>query len=608
MSRGETSKRPGRLALTLVAAALVAGATLLAYSNALDHQFVGWDDPAYVAENPLVQEHRYRELLTTVISLNYHPLTMVSLAANASWPLSAKPFILTNIVLHAINSLLAFWLALLLSGHRLPVAACVGLLFGIHPMHVESVAWISERKDVLYALFFLAGAIAYWRYLERQRPLWLAVTFALFVLSCLSKGMAVAFPLVLVLLDFWKGRSPVSARAVLEKVPFLAVAILFGLVAVNVQAGGDVYGLLKLVDRTKALTTDTPFTTFQRISYPSYGHMMYVWKLFVPVNLSAFYPYPDPASPDGAPRFGLAPLFLLATIAVAAWGLRRSPVLAFGIGWYLATVAMVLQWIPVGAAIMSDRYTYVSYFGLFFVLGMAVSAAHGKRRRLGTVLWTSMAAFSLFLYARTVRQVEVWRNSGTLWSAVIRVDPNVPLAYVNRGLWHGNSGHIPEALSDLQTARRLGARRADLFEGLGNAFGTLGRRDSALAMFDEALRIDPGYPGAYYNRGITLLMAARPRDALADLDRALQLTPLKFAAIQGTRGYALMQLGNYPEATTAFSQAVAAGDTIPDLIYNRGLCRLQLGDRPGAWDDFRLTLRLAPDHAGARTQLAQAGS
>ena len=346
-----------RVGASLLALAAVAAVTFTAYTGAFDHAFLSWDDPDYVEENSLVQRHDTPGLLTSVISNNYHPLTMISLAWNASQPLSPKPFIVTNVALHTLNTGLVFWLALLLSGRRILVASVAALLFGIHPMHVESVAWISERKDVLYCFFFLSACVTYWRYLERRGWPWLLATFALFVLSCLSKGMAVVFPVVMMLLDAWKRRPVFEAKSLIEKVPFFAVALLFGLIAMNVQAGGDFHGAFTRVDKgLKGLADTMSVSPLQRLTLPAYGYFMYVWKLFVPVDLCGFYPYPSPSEAGGI-VFLLSPLFLLGTVALAIWDFRRTRLLTFGIGWYLVTIAPVLQWVPVGEAIMADRYS-----------------------------------------------------------------------------------------------------------------------------------------------------------------------------------------------------------------------------------------------------------
>ena len=181
-----TPHQPRRIGATLLALAAVAAVTFAVYTRAFDHSFVSWDDPDYVEENTLVQSHDVHGLLTAVISNNYHPLTMISLSLNASQPLSPKPFIVTNVILHTLNTGLVFWLVLLLSGRRILVASFAALLFGIHPMHVESVAWISERKDVLYSFFFLAACITYWRYLERRAWPWLPARTCALEWRCLS--------------------------------------------------------------------------------------------------------------------------------------------------------------------------------------------------------------------------------------------------------------------------------------------------------------------------------------------------------------------------------------------------------------------------------------
>jgi len=428
---------------TLIA---VCGLTLAAYGGVLDHAFVDLDDPDYVQQNPWIERHDYAALATMVVSNNYHPLTMWSLAANASDPISPRAFLATNVALHAANAGLVFALTLLLSG-RLAVAAFAGLLFGIHPMHVESVAWISERKDVLYAFFFLAAAIAYWRYLERLAWPWLAGAFALFVLSCLSKGMAVVFPFIMVLLDYWKRRSAFTARAMVEKAPFFAVALLFGLIALDVQAGGTFHGLFTRADtHLKGMADNLPLSPLQRWLLPTYGHLMYLVRLFAPVGQSALYPYPPAANPSAA-AYVVAPLVFLATIGVALDSVRKAPFVTFGLGWYLVTIAVVLQWVPVGEAMVADRYTYVPYVGLLFALGMGLDRLITRRPTLRVAVGTACVLFAAFLFARTVRQVETWKDGEALWTNVIRRYPRSDMAYVSRGNARRKSTVVGKAAS-----------------------------------------------------------------------------------------------------------------------------------------------------------------
>ncbi len=599
--------RPLRLGPTLLALAGAAAISIAAYSGAFQHEFVSLDDATTVTQNPLVQQKAYGALLTTVVNNSYHPLTMLSLALNAPRPLSPRPFIVTNVVLHTLNTGLVFWLAFLLSRRRPLVAFLTALLFGIHPMHVESVAWVSARKDVLYGFFFLAGLIAYWRYLEERRWPWLLSTFLLFVLSCLSKGMAVVFPLLLVLLDYWKGRPVGERRALLEKAPFLATALLFGLIAVDVEAGGDFHGLFAIVDRQlKAVMNTTSFTPFQRIAFPTYGHMMYVWRLFVPTHLCVFYPYPT-AAEAAHPKYLFSIVFFLGTLALAVWSVRRARLLAFGLGWWLLAILPVLQWLPVGASTLADRMTYLSYVGLFFLLAMGIGSLFERYRAMAPALGAGLVLVIAILFVQAIRQVETWKNTEALWSNVIHLYPRSDAAYVSRGNGRGEAGQIEGAMSDLQTAVRLGSRRGDLYDGLGNAYGTLGKPDSALLMYDRALAIDPTLGRTYYNRAIANLRVGRPREALADLERALDVIPLQAPFVHFPRGNAYLQLGQFREAEAEFGRAIEAGQLVPDALYNRGVCRLRLGDKAGAGADFREVLRLNSEYTLAREQLKAMG-
>jgi tetratricopeptide (TPR) repeat protein len=604
---GKAAPVGSRLPLLLIAAAAVVAITLAAYAAAPGHAFVEWDDGLYVKENPLVLGKHYGALLTAAVAGNYHPLTMLSLAWNVSAPLSARPFIATNIALHLLNVLLVFWLVWWLSRRRLLVATFVALLFGIHPMHVESVAWVSERKDVLYTFFFLAGLIAYWRYLERSTWPRLALVFASFVLSCLAKGMAVVFPVMMVLLDYWKGRRVLERRAVLEKLPFLAVSLLFGLIALDVQGGGTFHGAFSVVGKSiDALTVPHALSVLQRLILPTHGYLTYVWKLFVPVGLCALNPYPFPEE-MARPEYIVAPLFFLAMLALALWDVRRTRVLAFGLGWFLATVLLVLQWVPVGGAITADRYAYLSYVGLFFILGMALQAAIERNRALGVALWSAGGLFAVFLFFQTVQQVAMWTDSEALWTRSLQLHPDLAYAHVYRGKHRALTGHIPAALEDFQAARRLGLHTADVYEGLGTTYGSLGRLDSALVMLDRALRIAPRRSGLYYNRAVTYQGLGRPREALADLDRALALATDGAPRLHGARAYVMERLADYHGAVAEFDRAIAGGAGDARLWYSRGHCRLRLGDRSGAVEDFREALRFDPGHAQARAELRTLG-
>jgi protein O-mannosyl-transferase len=583
----------GSRAVLLGSLLVVLAVTFAAYTGVFSHEFLGWDDPEYVVKNSLVLERDYGALVRTIISSNYHPLTMLSLAANAAPPLSPRPFLVTNVLLHTLNTGLVFWLVLLLSGRRLFAAFWSALFFGIHPMHVESVAWISERKDLLYTAFFLGAAIAYWRYLDARRWPWLGITFLMFALSCFSKGMAVVFPLVMVLLDIWRRRPFLERTALLEKTPFFATSLLFGLVAIDVQGGGDFHGLLlRTSPHLKGLADSLPFSPWERPVLPTYGFAMYAWKLFVPTGLSAFYPYPSPAE-AARPVYLIPAALMFAAIALVVWDFRRTRVLTFGLGWYLVTIAPVLQWIPVGAAIMADRYTYLSYVGPLFVLAMGVSRLAESGRTLKIALSIVLGILAALAFTQTTRQAEIWRNSESLWTNVIRLYPRCDLAYLARGNARGPSGRIQEALSDLRTAQSLGSKQGSLYDGLGNAYVALGHPDSALAMYGAGLALQPNMGRLYFNRAVAYLRLARPKDALADLDQARRLAPTEVLDLHAARGDAYLQLKAFREAAAEYDRALQSGAPNPSALYNRAVCRWNLGDSSGAAVDFREARRIA---------------
>lgn len=606
-------RRPEVLGLAWSAA--LAAAVFVVYRGVLANGFVPLDDPTYVTDNPLVRDRRFGELLRVAVSHHWHPLTMLSLAWNAGGSLSPRPFLLGNVLLHAANTVLVFWLAWLLSGRRAAVAVFTALLFALHPMHVGSVAWISERKDVLHAFFWIGAAIAYVLHVRRPRLGLLALAFTAFVMACLAKGAAVSFPLAMVAIDLWMRRPLLDRRAVLEKLPFLAVALMFGAIALDVQAGGTFHGLLRgTPGAAEVIRTEQLYGPAQRLLLPAAGAMMYVVSLFAPVGTAAFHPYPSPAEAAG-PAWRLAPLALLALLALAAWDLRRTRILSFALAWFLATIVLVLQWIPVGMAITSDRYTYLPYIGLAFAWAMGIDRLTARARVAGQLLWGASFAFALALAPVTARQVATWHDGETLWTRVLEVHPRSGRAYGARGKIRLEQGRAAEAESDLRTALRLGDQNASTFApyetqyllvSLGILEMERGRPDSALALFDRGIAVDSTSVPAHMDRALAWIRLGRLRQALPDLDRALALSSGS-PQVLVTRGVVHGRLGEYAAGAADLDRAIAAGAGAPDVYASRGMCRLGLGDRSGAAEDFRHTLRLAPGHAGAAAQLRGMG-
>jgi protein O-mannosyl-transferase len=288
----------------------------IAFSGGFNNEFVNWDDQNYVYQNPIVKNPNghWGTAWSSHVALNYHPLTMTSLMINSALfgIESARSYIVTNTIIHLFNVLLVFWFVLLLlknktkillpkAGKPLFVAFVTALLFAIHPMRVESVIWVSERKDVLYSFFFLAACINYLKYLDAEKNRkYLIYSFFLFLASCLSKGQAVVLPIVFLLLDYWRDRK-FERNVFVEKIPFLALSLLFGLIAVSVQGGGNFYGLLHVEGIAgTAMNVAPKGSIFSNILYAGYGFMMYCYHLIFPFKLSSLYPYraPEESHPE----------------------------------------------------------------------------------------------------------------------------------------------------------------------------------------------------------------------------------------------------------------------------------------------------------------------
>lgn len=633
--RKDRSKNAGRTAQTPLAAprrplfaamAALFVAVWVAYAPALDNGFVSWDDPDYVTERPEVLDptpENRAKLWRMPVSLNYHPLTMMTLAWNAAdaprdrrtGELSARPFITTNVFLHAVNTLLVLLLVHALTRGRLWPSVLAGAVFGLHPMHVESVAWVSERKDVLYGLFFLAGLLTHLRWLRTGRWPWLAGTFALFVLACLSKAMAVVFPVALLLIDLHERRPLRSIGMWVEKLPFFAVALYFGLMALDIQRGGDMNGAL-LVDRalgrTGAVSAALPYTAWDQFRFGAYGFTVYLMRFLVPGGHSTFHPYPDPADAGGL--FLVGPLVMVAFAGLALWSLRKGRAVFLGLGLFAVCVALVLQFIPVGRAVLAERYTYLPYVGLGYLLAIGVERllAH---RAWGAKAWAGLTAvLALVLVPLTRAQADVWQDTRTLFTQVIARYPTTPDPYSIVGSWYGKRSvreRRPELLDSagawLRNGVLAGAHSGALFEAYGSYHGSQGRTDSALYWFDRAITEGPVTGQLLHNRAQGRAANDVP-GALQDLDQAIAMGHPQVGDSYVLRARLYAQQGRFAEAMRDVDIALARfGKRRGDTLALRAICRFNMGDRSGAASDAREALALDPASVQARQVLQATG-
>lgn len=542
-------RHAGRESILWLAAILLV--TFLAYVPSLDNDFTNWDDTQYVTENRLLPRADLGAIVTTPVGGNYHPLTILSLALNYRIS-GVRPasYHWLSLLLHLANTALVFAFVWMLSGGRRWTSIASSLFFGIHPTHVESVAWIAERKDVLYAFFYLAGMITYLRYLDARRAGWWAATFAAFALSAASKPAAVVFPVTLLLIDWYRKRAW-SPFVLIEKIPWFAVSVATGLLTIHAQvASGALEHQWNLL--TKVLSA-------------TYGLIMYPVKLFLPFHLSAIYPFPNIVGQQPGWEFYVAFAVAVVGIPTAFLLFRRQHHVVFGLAFFLLNIALVLQFVAVGKAVMADRYTYIPYIGLFFALAWPLddrAGEHLKRFPARAVLAGGFLALGLVSVIQTWKRCDVWQNSETLWNDTIRKYPRrVVDAYVNRGYYyHHVARRYEDALADFDQALALNARVPNAWNDRGMLLADMGRPDSALVCFDRALELKPDFDAAWNNRGGTELMKGNLQQGIADVSRAIALSP-QYRDAYANRAIGYSMLGDH-EKSIADSRRVLELDLL----------------------------------------------
>ncbi|MFK8102428.1 MAG: tetratricopeptide repeat protein [Saprospiraceae bacterium] len=566
------------------------------YYPSLDNGFTNWDDEVYVHENQMIHKLNGDNLQKIFnwenpVSSNYHPITVASLAVNYHFSgLNPSSYHWTNLIFHLLNTFLVFYFVFYLSRQNLIVAWIAAFIFGLHPMHVESVAWISERKDVLYAFFFLLSMISYLRYVRQMKANYLYAALFLFVLACLSKAMAVVLAPILLLLDYWENRA-FTQKSILEKVPFFIVALVFGLLAVKVQSEGG------------AVATYDTFSTFQRFNFAGYGFVMYIYKFFFPLQVSTFYPYPNLTASGNLPSiFYVTPILSIIILAASVYSKKYTKVIFWGIGFYLLTVVLVLQFMSVGQVVMADRYTYLPYLGLAFILAMGFHTLWHNKQASDTLRYAAAGGLVLYfglLSYQTREACKIWKNSETLWTNVIEQFPytdyaKVFRAYQNRGNYYGKNGRIEESLSDLNIAVQLEPNESKTYESLGNAYGSQNQLEKALSFYQKAIALDPSKASLYFNRAVVFSQQKRFNEAFRDYQKAIDLGQDLYTVLPN-RAFAQMEAGQFAAALADYNSLIQAQPNNARFYLFRGKVYFKQANYPAAIQDFQIYVNANPN-------------
>ena len=551
--------------------------------------FVNWDDATYLTENPVVQHGlswaNVGWALTTTHSPYWHPMTWLSHMLDVElFGMNPGAFHVTSLAIHLANTLLLFYLLRRMTGD-VGRSAFVAAVFGVHPLHVESVAWLAERKDVLSTFFWMLTVLAYVRYC--QRPRWPRYALILIAYACalMAKPMVVTLPLVLLLLDVWPLRRA-DQPAILEKLPLFVMAAAVSLLTFIVQTRvGAVANLAVL-----------PLST--RIENAIGGYVAYVWKTVWPAHLAAFYPY------RLLPPFGLAAAALiLIAVTAAVVRLRRSqPALFVGWLWYVITVAPVIGLSQAGEQAMADRFVYVPMIGLLLMAAwVRVTLPVRAKAAAATVL---VIALAVSAHAQAAH----WQNSLALWEHAARVTDDNYIAYENMGQALREQGQLEAARARYEQALRLAPDNAPnlqavLFNDLGLVLTREGRRDEAASDFARAVALNPRFAEAHNNYGDALAAAGRFDEAIPHFQQAIAAKP-DFTEAEVGLGGALLSLRQGAAAAPHFRRALVLDPGLAEAHNGLGAALAMTGDQAPARLEYEAALRLKPDLPTAHYNLA----
>jgi protein O-mannosyl-transferase len=593
------TRSPKRARVALPLAILVA-LNVVAYAAVTGHRFVNFDDPDYVAGNPYVVGGFSRAGVAWAFSTgtagNWHPLTWLSHMLDVQlFGLNAGRHHLTSLLLHIANTLFLFGVFVRMTGatgRSLFVAA----LFGVHPLHVESVAWVAERKDVLSTCFAMLTMWSYVSYVRKRSMFRYAQVILFFALGLLAKPMLVTLPFVLLLIDAWPlGRVKAGAKAisaswplVREKFPLFALAAAASVITFFVQQ--DV-GTMSALDRLPLLA---------RVSHAFVSYGVYLWQMIWPMNLAAFYPYPQVP-----PAFWVTLLVALAIGGTSVAAIRfagRHPYLPTGWFWFLGMLVPVIGLIQVGNQSTADRYTYLPFVGLFVILAWGIPDLLSRWRSARFVVPAAATAVVIACTVVARAQVSTWADSQTLWQHALDVMPDNYFAHGALGSALAEQNRLDEAATHLNEALRLKPDLADVQNDLGEVFARQGRLTEATSRFAEAVRIDPNLAEAHHNLGVALVQQGRLADATPQFNEALRLNP-DLGRTHGALGNVLARQGRVDDAIRELLESLRLVPEQPDVHCNLAVLFQQKGDRAQARRHLETALTISPGHERARRML-----
>lgn len=617
---GKTTHPPKDNRKWVLAGVLISALILVIYAQTFRFGFVNWDDDVNVYENRTVESFDVKGIFSDHVIGNYNPLTILTFAIEYKFAGETAPgwYHFNNVLLHLLCSLMVLALMRRL-GLSLFASSLVALLFALHPMRVESVAWITERKDVLYSVFYLWAIHLYLSFRKSKKGYLYLLSLLVFVLSLLSKIQAVTLPLSLILIDFWLDKK-FELKSVINKIPFFVLSLVTGLVGIyflRQQGSLDAGETLPLV---------------QRLFIGSYAFVVYIIKSLVPFEMAAVYPYPAKA---GVLHY----LSIIPAAAVVIYALlkyKTRHVITFGILFFTLNIIFLLQIVGAGQGFLADRFTYIAYIGLFFIYARFAEEWLKKSVQWKNRIYMVTGVYLFILVVISFNQTSVWKNGETLWTSVIEKEPSAAIAYNNLGHYYRRKNNYDLALKNYNIAISLKPEESKTYNNRGKIYFDQGKTDLALADYNKCLEIDPGFAEALSNRGAAYGALKEFDKALSDLSKAISIDPENSNALSNRAlvylnlkeyerciadcetylqikpddadivnllGLGYANLKNYETAIQMYNRAIRLDASKAPFFLNRSLAYYHTGDQSNALKDAQraqqLGLKVNPSYMEA---------
>lgn len=555
---------------------LIAGLIFAFYFQTFHFEFVNWDDQVNVYENENVVNFDVKGIFTDHVIGNYNPLSNFALALEYLVVKDSPGlYHFTNVLLHIICSLLVYLLMKRL-GMSFFTSFLVALLFGIHPMRVESVAWITERKDVLFGLFYLLSLLLYISYFKTRKTIFFVFSVLIFILSLLSKIQAVALPFSLFLIDYWFERK-LTWKSVFEKVPFFLLSLITGLAGIY------------FLRQQGSLEVGNIMPVFQRLFIGSYSFVVFIVKSIVPFQTSAIYTFP--AELSAIHYLSMFPA--LAVIILAAIYFKTKRFISFGILFFTLNIVFVLQVVGAGQGYIADRFTYIPYLGLFLIYTVLFEKLLVKFQNRKVLLYSTLVIYLLLISVQTFNQIKVWQNSETLWTDVIKKQPNAVLAYNNLAHYYIQQKQPEKALANYNVAIELQPEKAQTYNNRGKIYFDRGEYDKALEDYNKSLSLEPEYADALANRGAVYGATNQFEKAIKDFTKVLEINP-KNTDVISNRAFVFYRQKEFEKAISDCKLYLEFKPKDTEVINLKGLCYAGLNDFDTAILEYNRAIQIEP--------------